>query len=142
MIYEERLSSDIEKKALKTTGRFYKISDIDPAILQVIPYEYPKRKINIETTCDEFTCVCPFSGLPDFAKLTINYVPAAKLIELKSLKYYLVAFRSVKVYNEHAVNKIMEDLARALRPRELTVVGEFTSRGGITNKITARMKKG
>ena len=85
----------------------------------------------------EFTCLCPFSGLPDYARLTIVYVPYKKLIELKSLKYYLYAFRSVKMYNEHAVNKIMEDLKHILSPREITVEAEFTSRGGITNKVTA-----
>jgi 7-cyano-7-deazaguanine reductase len=141
MIYKDRSSVDIEKKALKTIGKFYKISDIDSTILQSIPYEYPQRKINIETKCDEFTCVCPFSGLPDFAKLTISYVPRKKLIELKSLKYYLVAFRNVKVYNEHAVNKILEDLAKAVGPWGMTITGEFTARGGITNKITATWEK-
>jgi 7-cyano-7-deazaguanine reductase len=85
--------------------------------------------------------LCPFSGLPDFACLIIKYIPRNKLIELKSLKYYLYSYRNVKIYNEHAVNKILEDLKKALDPWELTVVGEFTSRGGIKNKVTARYKR-
>ncbi len=137
MIYKDRKLSDIEEKAKKTQGDTFLPKDIDVSILKTIPYEYPKNRIKVSLQTAEFTCLCPFSGLPDYAQLTIVYVPYKKLIELKSLKYYLYAFRSVKVYNEHAVNKIMEDLKHILSPREITVEAEFTSRGGITNKVTA-----
>ncbi len=137
MIYEQRFEDPAEKKAKKTAGVSYLPSQIDTTILETIAYEYPQRKINVESSTDEFTCICPYSGLPDFARLTIRYVPRRKLIELKSLKYYLYAFRNVKVYNEHAVNKILEDLVKVLNPYEMTVVGEFTSRGGIKNTVTA-----
>jgi len=140
MIYKDRKPEPMEKKAQKTTGKLYRPEDIDVSILQTIKYEYPKRKIQVELTNDEFSCVCPYSGLPDFASLTIKYVPRHKLIELKSLKYYLYAFRNVKIYNEHVVNKILEDLKKALTPYEITVVGEFTSRGGIRNKVCAHHK--
>ena len=140
MIYEDRVQDWCEKKAKKTAGKSFLPKDIDQDILQVIPYEYPKRKIVVESTTDEFTCICPYSGLPDFAKLTIRYVPRRKLIELKSLKYYLYSFRSVKVYNEHAANKILEDLKKVLNPYEITVIGEFSNRGGIKNKVTAQWK--
>jgi len=137
MIYEDRLSSKIEKKAKKLIGRQFTVSDIDPSILQVFKYEYPQRKIEIVHTTDEFTCLCPFSGLPDFAKLTIKYIPSTRCIELKSLKYYLYSFRNVKAFNEHVINKILEDLVKVLKPRRIEVIGEFTVRGGITNKVTA-----
>jgi len=141
MIYEDRKISLIEKKAKKILGKISWPKDLDPSILQTISYQYPKRKITTELTTDEFTCLCPFSGLPDFANLTIKYTPNRKLIELKSLKYYLYSFRNVKIYNEHAVNKILQDLKRALKPFEILVVGEFTSRGGIKNKVTVSYKK-
>ncbi len=137
MIYEDRISLEIEKKAKKLIGRHFTVNDIDSSILQVFKYEYPRRKVEIVHTTDEFTCVCPFSGLPDFAKLTIKYTPGTRCIELKSLKYYLYSFRNVKVFNEHAVNKILEDLVKVLKPRRLEVIGEFTVRGGISNKVTA-----
>lgn len=141
MIYQDREAIDIEKKAKKTAGRLFDADDIDTTLLQTIAYQYPRRKITVELTSDEFSCVCPFSGLPDFARLVILYVPRKKLLELKSLKYYLYAFRSVKIYNEHVVNKILEDLTGVLAPYQLTITGEFTARGGVRNKVCAQYKK-
>jgi len=141
MIYEDRKTSSIEKKAKKIIGKSSWPKDLDPSILQTIAYQYPKRKITTELTTDEFTCLCPFSGLPDFANLTIKYTPNRKLIELKSLKYYLYSFRNVKIYNEHVVNRILQDLKKVLKPYQISVVGEFTSRGGVKNKATASYKK-
>ena len=137
MIYEDRFTSQIEKKAKKLQAKTFLAKDIDPSILQTFKYEYPKRPITIEHTTREFTCVCPFSGLPDFADLTIKYSPLKKCIELKSLKYYLYSFRQIRIFNEHVINKILEDLVRTLKPRRMEITGEFTSRGGITNKVTA-----
>lgn len=140
MIYEDREEVSLERKAKKTEGKLYLPREIDSSILQTIVYEYPRRRITVELTNEEFSCVCPFSGLPDFARLTIQYIPRRKLIELKSLKYYLYAFRNVKIYNEHAVNKILQDLEAVLKPCQLIVIGEFTSRGGIKNKVVAEYK--
>jgi len=140
MIYFDRTANELEKKAAKTAGGLYNPADIEPGILQTIDYQYPKRAVTVELTSDEFTCVCPFSGLPDFAFLTISYLPRKKLVELKSLKYYLYAFRGVKIYNEHAANKILGDLVKVLKPRALTVTAEFTVRGGMANKVTASYK--
>lgn len=137
MIYEDREETVLEKKAKKTQGETFSPQQIDKTILQTLDYEYPYRRIEVELCSEEFSCVCPFSQLPDFAKLTIRYTPRKKLIELKSLKYYLFAYRNVKIYNEHAVNKILEDLKEVLDPYELTVIGEFTVRGGIKNTVTA-----
>jgi len=91
--------------------------------------------------CDEFTCLCPFSGLPDFAKITIRYIPGENCIELKSLKYYLFAYRQVKIFHEHVVNKILEDLVKVLNPVEMDVVGEFNIRGGISTKANAGYRR-
>lgn len=140
MIYENRLSDLAEIKAKKTMGSVSVAKNIDTTILQTISYEYPQRKITIELSTEEFTCLCPFSGLPDFAKITLQYIPRKKIIEMKSFKYYIIAYRNVKIYNEHVVNKILEDLIKVLNPFELSVVGEFTLRGGAANKITAKYK--
>jgi len=140
MVYEDRGESSLEKKAKKTAGKVYTKADIDASILQSIKYEYPNRRVWVELGSDEFTCLCPYSGLPDFARLTIRYIPHRRLIELKSLKYYLYSFRNVKIYNEHVVNKILEDLTKTLKPHEIEIVGEFTSRGGIKNKVIAQSK--
>jgi 7-cyano-7-deazaguanine reductase len=137
MVYANRFIDPLEKKAQKTTGALFTPDKIDKLILQTIPYEYPRRDIEVTMSCDEFTCVCPFSGLPDFADIIIRYTPRKKLVEMKSLKYYLYAFRNVKTYNEHAVNKIIEDLTRLLSPHKMTIEGRFTSRGGITNTVIA-----
>lgn len=137
MIYEDRFQTDPEVKAKKLQGGTFTVKDLDPSLLLAMPYEYPSRRITVEMTSDEFTCLCPFSGLPDFARLVITYVPRKKLVEMKSLKYYLYSYRNVKVYNEHAVNKILEDLKKILNPWQLTITADFTSRGGITNKVTA-----
>jgi 7-cyano-7-deazaguanine reductase len=141
MIYEDRKISYMEEKARKTIGKTFLPENIDTSILKTIPYNYPHRKITVELTSEEFSCLCPFSELPDFAHLTIRYVPRRKLIELKSLKYYLYAFRSVKIYNEHVVNKILQDLKKVLSPYEISVVGEFTVRGGIKNRVSAHYKR-
>jgi len=136
MIYEDRLSTKIEKKAKKAQGATFLLKDVDSSILLTLPFEYPKGRTVVTLTTDEFTCICPFSGLPDFASLSIAYIPRTKLIELKALKYYLYAFRNVKVYNEHVINRILIDLKKILSPQELTVEAEFTIRGGMRNKVS------
>ena len=137
MIYEDRIPSKAEKKAKKVAARSFLPKDVDTSILETIPYQYPENKITVRMETHEFTCLCPFSGLPDFAYLAITYVPRRKIIELKSLKLYLYAFRNIKVYNEHAVNKILLDLKKKLKPWEISIEAEFTARGGIKNKVTS-----
>lgn len=106
---------------------------IDPGVLQVLDYGYrTQRDIEIKIDQPEFTSVCPISGLPDFGCITIRYKPNDKIIELKSLKYYLVQYRSVGIFYEHVVNRILEDLVSRVRPKFMEVVGTFTPRGGIT----------
>ncbi len=138
MVYEDRKPNPIEDLAKETLGTFFKPEDIKKNILQTFAYEYPERPISIEHRYAEFTSVCPYSGLPDFGVITIVYVPNKRCIELKSLKYYFCAFRQVKIFNEHVVNKILNDLTEAVKPKEMNITGEFTARGGITNRVTAK----
>ena len=104
---------------------------IDSSALETFEYEYPEREVELEISTDEFTAVCPFSGLPDFATIRIAYVPDKKCIELRSLKYYLCTFRNVGIFHEHIVNRILEDLVRCCRPKRMRVTGDYKVRGGI-----------
>lgn len=110
---------------------------IDSGILETFPYEFPGREIELEIGTEEFTSVCPFSGLPDFGKITIFYVPDKDCIELRSLKYYLLSYRSVGIFYEHLVNRILEDLVNVCKPVYMTVEADFTERGGLKSRATA-----
>jgi len=101
---------------------------VDVAVLETFPYDGPTQ--DIVTTTDEFSAVCPYSGLPDFATLTVSYVPGKSCIELKSLKYYVTSYRNVGIYQEHATAKIAEDLFKVLAPRTITVETDYNVRGG------------
>ncbi|MGM0786219.1 MAG: preQ(1) synthase [Thermodesulfobacteriota bacterium] len=106
-------------------------------MLEPIAYEYSgKRDIDIVIEHPEYTSVCPRTGLPDFGCITIRYTPQNNIIELKSLKYYLLQYRNVGIFYENAVNRILDDLAASLAPRQMTVIGEFTARGGISTTVT------
>ena len=101
---------------------------IDAAVLETFPYAGPEQEIVTETR--EFSAVCPYSGLPDLATLTIRYVPSDRCVELKSLKYYVVSFRNVGIFQEHATARIAEDLFRLLQPRRMVVTTLYNVRGG------------
>ena len=105
--------------------------------LETFPNPRPERDYEIAIRCPEFTSVCPMSGLPDFGEIRITYVPADRCIELKSLKYYMVGFRNQGIFYEAVTNQILDDLVAACEPRRMTVVGDFTARGGITTVVTA-----
>src|SRR3984885_4533490 len=113
-------------------------SDADMAALETFANQFPDRDYEIEITCPEFTAVCPKTGQPDFGTILITYVPGATCIELKSLKLYLFDYRNRGIFYEHSINTILDDLVAACQPRRMTVVGQFTPRGGISSKITAR----
>lgn len=119
----------------------YKEDVIDTMVLESIPFEYTGSHTEVEYQTDEFTSVCPWTGLPDFASLMITYLPDKKLVELKSLKYYLTSFRSVGILQEHAVNRILNDLVKLLSPVSMTIEADFGERGGIRTKATARYEK-
>ena len=107
---------------------------IDTEVLEAIAFEYPESATGVVYETDEFTAVCPWTGLPDFARLTIKYVPVDSLVELKSLKYYLTSYRNVGILQEHAVNRILKDLVELLQPLSMTVEAEYRERGGIKTK--------
>lgn len=101
---------------------------IDVAVLETFSYAGPEQEIVTETS--EFSAVCPFSGLPDQAILTIKYVPSDCCVELKSLKYYIMSYRNVGIFQEHATARLAEDLQQLLKARRLTVVTKYNVRGG------------
>ena len=105
--------------------------------LETFPNPTPHRDYEIAIRCPEFTSMCPKTGLPDFGEIRITYVPDATCIELKALKYYLLEFRNRGIFYEAATNQILDDLVAACRPRRMTVVGDFSARGGITTTVTA-----
>jgi len=98
---------------------------------------YPERDYAINIDMPEFTCICPKTGLPDFARITIRYIPDRLCIELKSLKYYELFYRDVGIFHENVVNKFLEDLVNACKPRWMEIVGEFNARGGIKTTVRA-----
>ena len=123
-----------------------------PELLETFANPYSDRDYEIHMDCPEFTSLCPLGGIegdatdlraleggaPDFATIRITYVPDAECVELKSLKLYLWSFRNDGVFYERAVNRILDDLSAKVRPRSMTVVGDFNVRGGIKSVITAR----
>src|SRR3989442_9992037 len=97
--------------------------------LETFPNPSPRRDYEIRTECPEFTCVCPMTGQPDFATITITYTPDQQIVELKSLKLYLWSYRDEGAFHEAVVNRILDDLVALLHPRRMTVVGDFNVRG-------------
>ena len=109
--------------------------------LETFPNPRPERDYQIAIQCHEFTSVCPKTGLPDFGEIRISYVPDRRCIELKSLKYYLIEFRNRGIFYESVTNQILDDLVGAIEPRQMTVVGDFSVRGGIKTVVTAEYTK-
>ena len=111
------------------------------ATLETFPNPRPDRNYEIAISCPEFTSVCPKTGLPDFGEIRITYSPGAQCVELKSLKYYMTSFRNRGIFYEHATNEILDDLVSLLQPRRMTVVGDFSIRGGIKTVVTAEYRE-
>jgi 7-cyano-7-deazaguanine reductase len=109
----------------------------DPKILQTFPNPQPGRDYVIEHTHHEFTSLCPITGHPDFATITVRYVPDQVCVELKSLKLYFHAYREEGIFFEAVTNRICDDLGRRLQPRRLAVISDWKARGGFTSVITA-----
>jgi 7-cyano-7-deazaguanine reductase len=106
--------------------------------LETFPNPQPGRDYEIAIRCPEFTSLCPKTGLPDFGEIRITYVPDRRCLELKALKYYLIEFRNKGIFYESVTNEILDDLVAACQPRRMTVVGDFSVRGGIKTEVTAR----
>lgn len=109
--------------------------------LDVFPNPAPERDYEIAFDCPEFTCLCPKTGQPDFARFEIRYVPDERCVELKSLKLYLWSFRDEGHFHEAVTNRILGDIVKAVDPRSITVVGDFYVRGGIGTVVTVTHQK-
>jgi 7-cyano-7-deazaguanine reductase len=105
--------------------------------LETFPNRHPQRAYLVDLETDEFTCVCPATGQPDFATIRVEYVPAERILESKSFKLYLWSFRNEGVFHEHVTNRILDDLVAALEPAWCRVVGAFHVRGGIRITVEA-----
>ena len=109
---------------------------VDPSCLLTFQYEYPDQQSQVEIDTDEFTAVCPWTGLPDYGVLTISYVPGESCIELKSLEYYLLSYRDVGIVQEHAVNRILNDLVAICHHRSMKITLDYKVRGGLHTTVS------
>lgn len=105
--------------------------------LLAVPNPHPDRNYEVEIVCPEFTALCPVTGQPDFATITLKYVPGPFIVELKSLKLYMWSFREEGHFHEDVTNLILKDIVRQIQPRYLKVIGKFNVRGGIYTTVTA-----
>ena len=111
-------------------------------LLIAMPNPYPERDYEEEIVSTEFTSLCPLNpGQPDYAKITVTYTPDKHIVELKSLKFYLVSYRTVEIFFEEATNRILDDLVNVVKPRKMRVIAEWNVRGGIGTKVTAVYNK-
>jgi len=109
--------------------------------LETFPNPSTGRDYQIAIRCPEFTSVCPKTGLPDFGEIRITYVPDELCLELRALKYYMIDFRNRGIFYEAVTNQILDDLVAACQPRSMTVVGDFSVRGGISTTVTATYER-
>lgn len=109
--------------------------------LETFPNRHPGRDYTVTLRTDEFTCVCPATGQPDFARITIRYIPDQRIVESKSLKLYFWSYRNEGVFHEHVTNVILDDLVAALEPRWCEVIADFGIRGGIAITVRAEYRK-
>ena len=138
MSTERRTASD--DRRLTQLGTKSVLSDAhvaDPrSILESFPNPNPDRDYQIQFVFPEFTSVCPVTGQPDFATITVRYVPDERCVEMKSLKLYFFSFRNKGIFYEAVTNTILDDLVAVLEPRKMTVIGDFAVRGGTAGTIT------
>jgi 7-cyano-7-deazaguanine reductase len=106
--------------------------------LLAFAFEHPGSATEIVVSTEEFTAVCPWTGLPDQGTLTVTYLPSRSLLELKSFKYYLLSYRSVGIVQEHAANRILEDLVRVCEPERMTLTLDYLPRGGLKTVVTVQ----
>ena len=109
--------------------------------IEVWENKYPDREYVVNLETDEFTCICPKTGLPDFAVIKINYAPAKWCLELKSFKMYLISYREVGIFHEHLVNRILDDMVKACQPRWIDIEIDMNPRGGIATTVSANYKR-
>ncbi|MBI4321007.1 MAG: NADPH-dependent 7-cyano-7-deazaguanine reductase QueF [Chloroflexi bacterium] len=109
--------------------------------LETFPNQHPGRRYTVTLVCPEFTCVCPATGQPDFATITIRYIPDQRILESKSLKLYLWSYREEGTFHEHVTNRILDDIVKAVEPLYCEVVGAFNVRGGISITVEAKYER-
>ncbi|MBM3250421.1 MAG: NADPH-dependent 7-cyano-7-deazaguanine reductase QueF [Candidatus Omnitrophica bacterium] len=109
--------------------------------IEVWENRYPDKAYDIVIDIPEFTCICPKTGLPDFATIKIEYSPLKYCIELKSLKMYTIFFRNIGIFHEHLANKVLEDFVKACKPRRVKITTVFNPRGGITTTVIREYKR-
>ena len=128
----------MDRKTSSYQGLQKDIRKLKTPFIEVWKNQYPDKDYLISLDFSEFTCLCPNTGLPDFAAIHIEYLPHKWCIELKSFKMYLLFYRNLGIFHEHVVNKILEDFVHACRPKKAKVSGEFNIRGGIKTMVTAQ----
>ncbi|MBU4120452.1 MAG: preQ(1) synthase [Proteobacteria bacterium] len=135
---KKRLTAKSDLKSLTVLGK----EKIIPARkLETFPNHHPERDYVVTMLTEEFTCVCPLTGQPDFAKITIRYIPDKLILESKSLKLYLQSFRNQGTFHEHVSNVILDDIVSTLAPRWCKITAEFAVRGGIGISVDAEFKR-
>ncbi|HOJ52004.1 MAG TPA: preQ(1) synthase [Syntrophales bacterium] len=134
---EKKITTDEDLKQLTILGK----SGVTEGGLETFPNHHREREYVVTLQTDEFTCVCPVTGQPDFAHLEISYVPDEKILESKSLKLYLQSFRNKGAFHEHVVNVILDEIVRVLSPRRCQIKAKFAVRGGIGITVEAEWKK-
>jgi 7-cyano-7-deazaguanine reductase len=117
------------------------VEALDLPSITVVDNLVQERQYSVSFTIPEFTCVCPMTGQPDFATLRITYTPGAHLIELKSLKLYINAYRNIGIFHEFVTNKILDDLVAACQPHQMAIEGDFNVRGGIKTVVNATYER-
>jgi 7-cyano-7-deazaguanine reductase len=135
------MKKSMKRKKSPYEGLQEKVRDLKTPSIEVWKNQYGDRDYVVTIDIPEFTCLCPKTGLPDFASISIRYIPDRWCVELKSLKYYVLFYRDVGIFNEHVANKILDDLVGACMPRWAEIVGEFNPRGGIKTTVRADYKK-
>lgn len=118
-----------------------KIEDVQLGPVECFPNRHPDRDYEIEIVSPEFTAVCPRTGQPDFATLSLTYVPDKYCLELKSFKLYLQSYRNKGIFHEHVTNSILDDLVKSCRPRRMVLKGQFNPRGGVSTTVTVSYPK-
>jgi len=129
------------KKRSSYEGLQKSVRNLKTPEIEVWINQYPDKIYTIIHDIPEFTCICPKTGLPDFADIAIEYSPARYCIELKSFKMYTIFFRNIGIFHEHVLNKMLEDFVRACRPRRVKITGVFNARGGIATTVIREYKK-
>lgn len=141
----KRKKLKVKSKNLKSTGSYRGLQEdirkLKTPKIEVWGNKYRDKDYIIRIQTEEFSCICPKTGLPDYAKIRIEYTPDRHCIELKSFKLYLISYRNTGIFHEHIINKIFDDFLSSCKPRRANIEGEFSIRGGIKTTVTRQHPK-